>query len=491
DSYVGFIDTQLTIGGLGVLANDTDPENDTLSAVLVEGFGPANGTLTLSTDGSFVYTPNEGFAGTDSFAYRANDGDLDSNMSFVNIDVRPPMQLGANPHNYDMRNMYDDLSLGTQTFIPGYPGFPEPAPSPEAVFTIETTRAVGTIRVFGQGFTYDANGVPTGGIINGIELAGPTPAYPSLSMLNGGSSSVGPGAFAVPVAQFMAGIAAHAAGDSSGLDAIFQATTRYSIVGLDEGEVGHAHNDVLVGGDFNDTLAGADGADILIGGAGDDLLIGGADLGDINIGGPGADWFQLGTNDDDIINDFSGVVGGEHDFIDISVMIGIHEFSQVMAGATQVGPDTVISIPTTPFGHWLGLTLRDVDMNDLRAEDFRLYNMSPTAVADTGATNEDTAVTLDVLGNDGDLDGDTPNLAGLVGSFDTTVQTLTTAVGATVSVVGGQNVYDPSGSALLQAMNNGDSTIDSFSYRSDDGHGGTATAMVSLNVTGIADGFLL
>ena len=117
--------------------------------------------------------------------------------------------------------------------------------------------------------------------------------------------------------------------------------------------------------------------------------------------------------------------------------------------------------------------------------------MSPTAVADTGATNEDTAVTLDVLGNDGDLDGDTPNLAGLVGSFDTTVQTLTTAFGATVSVVGGQIVYDPSGSALLQAMNNGDSTIDSFSYRIDDGHGGTATAMVSLNVTGIADGFLL
>ena len=37
----------------GVLANDTDPDGDTLSAVLVSG--PAHGTLSLNANGSFTY----------------------------------------------------------------------------------------------------------------------------------------------------------------------------------------------------------------------------------------------------------------------------------------------------------------------------------------------------------------------------------------------------------------------------------------------------
>ena len=36
----------------GVLGNDTDPDGDALSAVLVSG--PSNGTLTLNADGSFT-----------------------------------------------------------------------------------------------------------------------------------------------------------------------------------------------------------------------------------------------------------------------------------------------------------------------------------------------------------------------------------------------------------------------------------------------------
>ena len=48
----GAIDTSLgSIGG--VLKNDTDPENDSLAAVLVEGV--TNGTLTFNSDGTFVY----------------------------------------------------------------------------------------------------------------------------------------------------------------------------------------------------------------------------------------------------------------------------------------------------------------------------------------------------------------------------------------------------------------------------------------------------
>src|SRR5213080_4398308 len=47
--------TTLTISGPGVLDNDTDANLDTLTALKIAD--PAHGTLTLSSDGSFTYTP--------------------------------------------------------------------------------------------------------------------------------------------------------------------------------------------------------------------------------------------------------------------------------------------------------------------------------------------------------------------------------------------------------------------------------------------------
>lgn len=54
---------------LGVLANDADGDGKALAAQLVSG--PANGTLDLHIDGSFVYTPDLGFSGQDTFTYQA------------------------------------------------------------------------------------------------------------------------------------------------------------------------------------------------------------------------------------------------------------------------------------------------------------------------------------------------------------------------------------------------------------------------------------
>ena len=71
----------------GVLGNDGDPDGDGLTAVLVSA--PAGGSLVLDADGSFSYTPNAGFAGTDSFAYRASDGALLSNIATASITVDP------------------------------------------------------------------------------------------------------------------------------------------------------------------------------------------------------------------------------------------------------------------------------------------------------------------------------------------------------------------------------------------------------------------
>src|SRR5262249_13054735 len=69
----------------GLLPNDTDSNDDPLTAVLVAN--PAHGKLVFNTDGSFTYTPNAGFSGTDSFTYRAYDAQALSNVATVSLTV--------------------------------------------------------------------------------------------------------------------------------------------------------------------------------------------------------------------------------------------------------------------------------------------------------------------------------------------------------------------------------------------------------------------
>ena len=88
DNYATPEDTPLTVvAASGVLANDTDANGDTLTAVLVAG--PANGTLSLSVNGSFTYTPGAYYRGPDSFTYRASDGTTNSGPATVSITVTP------------------------------------------------------------------------------------------------------------------------------------------------------------------------------------------------------------------------------------------------------------------------------------------------------------------------------------------------------------------------------------------------------------------
>jgi VCBS repeat-containing protein len=72
DSYTAHESTDLTVAAPGVLANDTDADGDPLTAYLITS--PSHGNLTLDLDGSFVYTPDAGYDGPDTFQYLAGDG---------------------------------------------------------------------------------------------------------------------------------------------------------------------------------------------------------------------------------------------------------------------------------------------------------------------------------------------------------------------------------------------------------------------------------
>ena len=74
---------------VGVLKNDSDVDGDRLSASVTKQ--PENGLLVFNSNGSFTYTPNPGFAGSDKFQYKAFDGNLTSGLATANIivDSRP------------------------------------------------------------------------------------------------------------------------------------------------------------------------------------------------------------------------------------------------------------------------------------------------------------------------------------------------------------------------------------------------------------------
>ncbi len=85
DAYSVNEGSLLTVPAPGILANDTDPDNDPLTAVFVSGV--SHGTLALNANGSFTYLPAAGFHGVDSFTYKANDTRFDSNVAIVRITV--------------------------------------------------------------------------------------------------------------------------------------------------------------------------------------------------------------------------------------------------------------------------------------------------------------------------------------------------------------------------------------------------------------------
>jgi streptogramin lyase len=92
DKYSTLKDQPMTVTGTGVLANDSDGDGDPLSAALV--LSPSHGRLSFNADGTFVYTPNAGYIGSDSFTYQASDGVNWSNSAIVNLTVSPPPPPG-------------------------------------------------------------------------------------------------------------------------------------------------------------------------------------------------------------------------------------------------------------------------------------------------------------------------------------------------------------------------------------------------------------
>jgi VCBS repeat-containing protein len=69
----------------GVLSNDTDDDEDSLTAVLVAT--STSGVLSLSGHGGFTYEPQPDLCGSDSFTYYADDSVFTSSSTTVTLHI--------------------------------------------------------------------------------------------------------------------------------------------------------------------------------------------------------------------------------------------------------------------------------------------------------------------------------------------------------------------------------------------------------------------
>jgi len=100
----------------------------------------------------------------------------------------------------------------------------------------------------------------------------------------------------------------------------------------------------------------------------------------------------------------------------------------------------------------------------------------PLAGVDIASANENAAVTLDVLANDTDADGDALSLVSVTAG----------ALGGQVSIVNGKVVYVANSDAIDQ-LKQPQTAVDTVTYQVQDSHGAVSTGTLSVTVKGVTD----
>lgn len=300
ESYTLNEDAVLTVEARGVLENDSDPDSgDTLTAVLVTS--PSSGTLQLNGDGSFSYTPNLNFNGSDSFSYKARDGaGVETGAVTVGLTVNPVNDAPA-------------ISVAAGGLC-----FGGNVRSQMALVVSDVDDAAATLALSGS--AADTSLVPNNKIVFGGSDSQRTVNITATPKKNASSTIVtirvrdGQGATTPLEITVMVGTNKNETlTGSSGADMLFGLNGDDTLMGNNGSDMlcDDAGNDRLEGGNGDDTLTGENGNDILNGGAGKDTLVG--NNGDDTLtGGAGADSFS-GGNGNDRATDFKAAEGDTQD----------------------------------------------------------------------------------------------------------------------------------------------------------------------------------
>ena len=354
---------------VAVLANDTDPNGDTLAVTAATD--PANGTTAIQPDGTVRYTPDPDFSGADTFDYTVDDGTGNSDTGSVAVTVTP---LNDAPTAVD-----------------------------DVLVTLRDT--AGSVAVLENDTDVDGDTLAVGSVS--------TPAHGSATLEADGTITYQPAPGYVGADGFDYSIGDGAGGSASGHVAVTVVAVNTPPVAVDDSasvaEDGSASIDVLA----NDV--DPDGGALSV------TAVGQPSHGSTSLAGDGTVSYVPAAN-------YNGPDAFDYTITD---SIGFIDSATVNVTVTAT-------------------------------------NDAPTAAADAATTNEDAPVAINVVANDSDIDGDTLTPS-TVSAPD---------LGSVAIAPDGKVVYTPPPNYFGP---------DSFTYTVSDGHGGTASAAVSISITSVND----
>ncbi|WP_424980786.1 Ig-like domain-containing protein, partial [Leisingera sp. S232] len=385
---------------IDVLSNDTDPQGDPLTVV---GADAPNGIVDINPDGTLSYEPDEGFTGEDTITYTVEDPDGNQGTSTVTVTVNEVIVENVDPVALDDVYEFD---------IEGYEG--------------------GNIRLTGSDDLLLANDTDADGdALRVIEANGDANLRQWIPADNGGEIRI----------------------TSSG--AVRFRDVDGDFANLSDGEVQSTSITYRV----SDGQGGSDEAMVTV-----------------NVTGAAVVENQV----PDAVDDTASVDAGN--FVTIPVLANDTDpqgdpltvvDADAPNGIVDINPDGTITYePDEGFvgEDTITYTIEDPDGNSDTAEVTVVVNegeQTPVVVGDTAETDEDTAVTIDVLSNDSDPNGD-----------PLTVVEATAPNGTVTINPDGTLEYTPDPDF------NGDDTI---TYTVEDPDGNSATGEVAVTIDPVND----
>ena len=291
----------------------TDADQDALTFALAENGDPANGSVTLNPDGTYVYTPAPDFSGTDEFTFSVSDGQGGVTQSTISVQVLPVAATPAlavsdisvtgssEPGIVIKGSKQDDELVGTSgddqitgkggdDVIIGDTGVVGviPAIPLDIQVGLEEGEALENLQISLQG-------VPAGASLSAGTDEGGGVWSLTADDLNGLSMSLPEN----HEGDFSLVVEAIHTDTNSELD-ITDTATNSAVINVSV--VVDGGHDVINAGAGDDIVDGGAGADDLRGDAGDDVLYGGAGS-DVIEGGKGDDVIVGGEGDDILYGD--------------------------------------------------------------------------------------------------------------------------------------------------------------------------------------------
>ncbi len=451
----------VVIASLDVLANDTDPDLETLSITHIAGQAVALGgsvdlangaTVTLNGDGTLGYDQNGAYDAlalgqqdTEVFSYTITDGNSSSTAS-VSITINGAFDNAPPTAGNDSFNVAEDGILS------------------ESVLDNDSDSDGGTVTV---------TGVNGGGGVGGQMLL----ASGALLTFNAdGSFDYDPNGAFDGLDNGQTGSDSFTYQISDGQGGTDTATVNLTIDGSSP-----AVTATPVIFDFEDSSTNKDGLSISGLNTVSNSTLSGSQLGQSD-GGP---IIITTTGEDFDFNsaEFRAVSGRVRITIeawDDGVLVGTQTLNVRSNRTTNRSFDTTfdsideVRITTNGPIQIDDLSFITYEINDPNA------NHDPVAGTDAFSVLETGTVGGNLLANDTDSDGDTIIVVSIDGDSDGTV---TLASGAQVSFLpDGTFSYDPK--TAFDALYAGEFDVDSFSYEISDGQGGTDTGTINVTING-------